>query len=187
VRLREAVLKSNQVSGFQRATICGVGGSLDARASTDASTFAPHREYMDRALANLSPDGCDVVAPYFYGTAATDDATLIDWSMRDLLPYFRQRLETRGFKAPSLSLLPVIHAFAFKSPASRTYYVMPRPQDIAAQMKAYCDTGALGLLFFTWASRDADRSYSNDAGIRDGIARGRAACEGSVTLSAPKR
>lgn len=177
VRLREVVSRSNQTSGFRRATICGVGGSLDAKASASASTFVANHGYFDRAVANISPDACDIVAPYFYGTAASNDPDLIDWSMRDLLPYFRRKLESRGFDPSAAIILPVVHAFSFKSDMSPTFYVMPRPDDVAAQMKAYCEAGALGTLFFTWASRDADQSYSNNPAIRAGVEQGRRQCE----------
>jgi hypothetical protein len=178
VKLHDAVDASNRSSGLHRATICGVGGSLDAKLAPSSATFTAQHAYLDRALANISPDACDIVAPYFYGTTpVANNPALIDWSMRDLLPYFRRKLEARGFGSPSAVMLPVIHAFSFKSDSNPTYYVMPRPDDIAAQMSAYCSAGSLATLFFTWSSRDSDQNYSNNAAIRAGVEQGRRACD----------
>lgn len=174
--LNDLVKHSNAASHVERPTICGIGGSLDAKKSPQDERFVPNHLYTAQSLFNVSPAACDLIAPYFYGTALADDPQLIDWSMKDLMPYFLQRLRDRGFDTSSRLLLPVSHAFSYKAPTSTTFYVMPRPEDIATQMKAYCDAGAFSMLFFTWQSQDADRSYSNDDAIRAGVHRGRAAC-----------
>ncbi len=173
--LHELVVQSNASSGFQRATICGIGGSLDAKRAADDRRFTPNRGYMDQSLINVSPAACDLVSPYFYGTALEDDSRLIDWSMKDLMPSFLEKLRAKGFDTAAPLLLPVSHAFSYKAP-NRTVYVMPSPDDIARQMNAYCDAGAFSMLFFTWQSHDADRSYSNDQDIRAGVQKGRAEC-----------
>jgi hypothetical protein len=174
--LHDLVTRSNAASGFTRATICGVGGSLDAKQSPDDWQFVSNRRYTENSLINVSPAACDLVSPYFYGTAPADDPRLIDWSMKDLMPYFLQKLRDKGFNTSTRLLLPVDHAFSYKAPNASTFYVMPRPDDIAAQMKAYCDAGAFSMLFFTWQSHDADRSYSNNDAIRAGVQKGRAGC-----------
>lgn len=174
--LHDLVKRSNSRSGFQRATICGVGGSLDAKRLAHDQRFTPNHGYTENSLVNVSPQACDLVSPYFYGTAAADDPGLIDWSMKDLMPYFLQRLREKGFDTSAPLLLPVDHAFSFKSPNNPTFYVMPRPDDIATQMKAYCDAGAFSMLFFTWQSQDADQSYSNSEVIRAGVRRGHVEC-----------
>lgn len=175
--VHELVRRSNASSGIERPTICGIGGSLDAKRSRWGWRFVPNRGYMDQSLINVSPAACDLVSPYFYGTALENDPRLIDWSMNDLMPDFLQKLRARGFDTSSRVLLPVDHAFAYKAPGSTTFYVMPRPDDIARQMKSYCDAGAFSMLFFTWQSHDADHSYSNNDAIRAGVQKGRAACQ----------
>jgi hypothetical protein len=173
--LHDLVKQSNASSGFQRATICGIGGSLDAKHSADDRRFTPNRGYMDQSLINVSPAACDLVSPYFYGTALEDDSRLIDWSMENLMPSFLEKLRAKGFDTDAPLLLPISHAFSYKAP-NGTVYVMPSPDDVARQMRAYCDAGAFSLLFFTWQSHDADRSYSNDQSIRTGVQKGRAEC-----------
>lgn len=174
--LHDVVKQGNATGGFQRATICGIGGSLDAKPSAEDRQFTPNRSYTEQSLINISPEACDLVSPYFYGTAPKDDPQLIDWSMMDLMPYFLQKLRDKGFDTTAQLLLPVSHAFSYRAPSGTTFWVTPRPGDIATQMKAYCDAGAFSMLFFTWQSHDADRSYSNDEAIREGVQKGRAEC-----------
>ena len=175
--LRNLVRDSNARSGFSRPTICGVGGSLDHKSSVGAANFAPDRQYMVDALRNVSPAGCDLIAPYFYGAASVDDPSLVDWSMGNLLPYFLQAAKARGYDVPSAALIPIAHAFSFHTIGTASYYVKPRADDIVAQMHAYCDAGAKSMLFFTWRSQDAEFSYANDAALRDGVMRGSADCK----------
>jgi hypothetical protein len=174
--LHDVVKRGNATGGLQRATICGIGGSVDAKHAAQDQQFTPDRGYTERSLVNISPEACDLVSPYFYGTAPTDDPQLIDWSMKDLMPYFLQKLKDKGFNTRAPLLLPVSHAFSYRAPSGTNFWVAPRPGDIATQMKAYCDAGAFSILFFTWQSHDADRSYFNDDAIREGVQKGRAEC-----------
>lgn len=173
-RLRDIVQRNNAATGFRRPTLCGVGGDLDYKQSVADPFFIQDRRYSEQAMQNLSPSACDIVSPYFYGVAAQDDPRLIDWSMRSVMPYFRYALQRRGFDPAATTIVPVAHAFAYRGASS--YFVTPRPDDIATQMQAYCDAGAASVLFFTWQSADADRSYHNDQSLRDGVRLGRAGC-----------
>jgi hypothetical protein len=174
--LKNLIQQSNGRSGVRRPTLCGVGGSLDVRRRPEDTTFTSDHGYLDQALGNVSPAICDLVSPYFYGSAPADDPRLLDWSMQSLLPYFQQALITRGFAAPSRILVPVAQAFSHQGTGGSGAYVKPRAADVADQMTAYCDAGAIAMLFFTWESPDADHSYANDSDLRDGVRRGRLAC-----------
>jgi hypothetical protein len=172
--LHALVHKANADDHTDKPTICGVGGSLDHRTDKNRS-ISPDRRYIERALTNISPAGCDVVAPYFYGSATENDPSWVDWSMSSLMPWFVGELRGRGYaRAP---LLPVVHAFSAGKRSGGTYYVHPRSQDIVAQARGYCGSGAIGLLFFTWQSTDAERSYLNDQDLRRGVLDGVAACK----------
>ncbi len=172
-RIHTLVEESNARSGFRRPTLCGVGGSLDSRRSVGDPVFTPNHGYSDLAFQNVVPAACDIVAPYFYGSAAADDPRLIDWSMGDMIKYLDRTLKARGYDGAS-SVLPFVHAFS--AHGGQNYYVRPRPEDVAAQMQAYCEYGARSVGFFTWQSADADRSYANDASLRAGVQQGLAAC-----------
>lgn len=171
--MHDLIARANSETHAAKPTICGIGGSLDRRASPD-SAFKPDREYIWRALENVTPAACDVIAPYFYGTAAADDPTWVDWTMSDLLKEFSNRLRQRGFARPVL--MPVLHAFSATRKSGPFYYVHPTPDDIATQAAAYCRMGAVSLMFFTWDSRDADRSYKNDQELQEGVRRARQNC-----------
>lgn len=173
--IHDRVKKANAVTGLKRPTICGVGGQMDAKNAQTDRRFEKNRNYMNTALSNVSPSACDVVAPYLYGVISNDNPALVDWSMEDLLPSLLRELRARGFH-DSPPLLPVIDAFSYREKGSKSFWVLPRPEDIEQQMKAYCDAGAAGMLFFTWRSTQADQSYENTQSIRDGIKRGRADC-----------
>jgi len=173
--IHDRVKKANAAGGLKRPTICGLGGSLDAKKSREDLAFAQDRRYMKTALTNISPSACDVVAPYPYGVTSVDDPALIDWSMHDLIPSLLQELRARGFRS-SPFLLPVIDAFSYREKGSKSFWVLPRPSDIEQQMKAYCDAGAVAMLFFTWRAKQADQAYANTPSIRDGIKRGMADC-----------
>src|SRR6202011_4081148 len=95
-------------TGSHKPTICGIGGSLDLRMATNPRIL-PDRAYIELSLQNITPAGCDVIAPYFYGAATENDPAWIDWKMADLMPWFMQRLRSQGFSRPAL--LPVVHAF----------------------------------------------------------------------------
>lgn len=174
VRIHEIVRRNNAATGHRRPTLCGVGGDLDYKRSEADPFFIQDRQYTERALQNISPEACDVVSPYFYGAAPRDDAHLVDWSMRTVVPYFRQALARRGFDEASATIVPVAHAFSYRGGSG--YYVTPRADDVATQMQAYCDMGAQATLFFTWQSQDADRSYANDGELREGVRLGRLGC-----------
>lgn len=179
--LHALVTKVNQATHAHKAVICGVGGSLDHRNATNPA-IVPDRAYIELSLRNVTPAACDVIAPYFYGAATQNDPTWIDWSMGNLMPWFMQQLRAKGFASPAL--LPVTHAFYAGKRGGTTYYVQPRPQDMAAQARTYCANGAIALMFFTWAASDAEHAYTNDESLRDGVHQAAAACQGPA-LSLP--
>jgi len=160
--LHDLVARANSTANLQRPTICGVGGNLDVNKSHD-------RRYMNRALTNISPDACDLVSPYLYAVDSKNNPKLVDWSMRKAIPYLHHALKQKGFNMSSPLLVPILHAFSTDSG-----YVMPRPQDIVAQVKAYSKERPIAFLFFTWQSQDADQSYANNPVIRDGVQQGAA-------------
>ena len=175
-RIHALVAASNVRSRINRPTVCGVGGVLDHKRSPSDASFAPDRQSMVSALRNVSPAGCDLVAPYFYGAASTDDPSLVDWSLQDLLPFFELAVKGKGYPSPADVLLPLVDAFSYHAPGATSYYVKPRADDVLAQMHAYCAAGASSVLFFTWRSQDADTSYANDSDLQSGVQRGRADC-----------
>jgi hypothetical protein len=156
--------------GRNLPTICGLGGSLDLRDSTHES-FKPQHKWIDQPAINVTPAACDYVAPYFYGSRPQPNPDLVDWSMRDVIPYALQVLRAKGFNTSGI-LIPILDAFGSceRSRASGTScYVTPRPQDILAQAKAWTEAGAVAMMFFTWHSSDSDENYLNSASIRDGV------------------
>lgn len=173
VAVKRLVGQANKDTGKNKPTICGIGGSLDHRTTSD-TPIMPDRAYIELSLRNITPAACDVIAPYFYGAATENEPAWIDWSMRSLMPWFMQRLHDKGFTRPFL--LPVPQAFYRGKRGGTTYFVQPRPEDIAAQARSYCSFGAIGLLYFTWKADDAERSYANDENIRDGVRRAISAC-----------
>jgi hypothetical protein len=164
--LHGLIEQANRDTGLRKPTICGVGGSLDHRTAMKPR-LAADRAYIELSLQNILPAACDVVAPYFYGAATENDPTWVDWTMSDLYPWFLQRLHAQGFSQPTL--LPVVQAFMAGKRGGTTYYVKPRPADMAAQARAYCSGGAIGLLFFSWSAGDVEQFYSNDADLRSGV------------------
>ena len=160
------VAQSNQRTLIKRPVVCGVGGFLDRREQA-TDPFTAEHSYTEESLVNVSPDTCDVVAPYFYGVANADDPQLVDWSMQSLMPWFIEALQTRGYTQPTL--LPVVQAFAAPATLGQVY-IAPRPADMSAQASAYCGSGsAVALLFFTWSGPGLTRTYANDADLRLGV------------------
>jgi hypothetical protein len=184
VALRQLVDQVNKETGANKPVICGIGGSLDHRAAVNQQIL-PDRAYIELALQNITPAACDIVAPYFYGAATENDPTWIDWSMSKLMPWFMQRLSAQGFAHPAL--LPVPQAFYRGKRGGTTYFVQPRPQDIAAQASTYCGSGAIALMFFTWQADDAEHSYSNDSNLREGVRQAISACRAQGVNISPQR
>jgi hypothetical protein len=180
--IRALIMESNQRVGVTRPVVCGVGGTLDSRAGNTGLFTADH-SYTEEALVNVSPDTCDIVAPYFYGVARVNDPDLVDWSMQDLIPWFIGALHDRGFTQPSL--LPIVQAFS--APAAQgAVYIEPTPQNMSAQASAYCGTGyAVALLFFTWSGPDLTNTYANDANLRLGVFAAAKACRSQGLRLAP--
>jgi hypothetical protein len=156
--------------GRNLPTICGLGGSLDLRDSTRES-FKPQHKWIDQPAINVTPAACDYVAPYFYGRRPQPNPDLVDWSMRDVIPYALQVLRAKGFNTSGI-LIPILDAFGScerPRPSGTSCYVTPRPMDILAQAKAWTEAGAVAMMFFTWQSQDSDENYLNSASIRDGV------------------
>jgi len=168
--LHNLVHATGTAIGRNLPTICGLGGSLDLRDSTRES-FKPQHKWIDQPAINVTPAGCDYVAPYFYGSRPQPNPDLVDWSMQEVIPYALQVLRARGFNTSGI-LVPLLHAFGSckrPRPSGASCYVTPRPQDILAQAKAWTDAGAIAMMFFTWHSQDSDEDYLNTASIRDGV------------------
>jgi hypothetical protein len=177
--LHGLVTKKNRETGMNKPTICGIGGSLDHR-TVSRPKVLPDHGYIELSLQNITPAACDVIAPYFYGAATENNPDWIDWTMGNLMSWFLGKLRDQGFVQPAL--LPVVQAFYSGKRGGTTYYVQPRPEDIAAQAKAYCRSGAIALQFFTWRADDAERSYVNDADIREGVRRAILACHEQLDI-----
>jgi hypothetical protein len=167
--LHDLVGQANAATGLDRPTICGVGGTLDTIESGRGKPISRRYPDIDLALTNVSPEACDLVSPYLYASNRENNPNLVEWSMRSAIPYLLRALEQKRFNMSSPLLVPIIHAFS-----SSTGYVLPRPQDIVAQVKAYSKARPLALLFFTWQSQDADQSYANNPVIREGVRQGAA-------------
>jgi hypothetical protein len=179
--VRALILESNYRLGASRPVVCGVGGTLDQRAQA-TGVFTSDHSYTEEALVNVTPDVCDVVAPYFYGVASVDDPQLVDWSMQNLMPWFLGTLHDRGFT--QLSLLPIVQAFS--APAAQgNVYIEPTPENMRAQASAYCGTGnAIALLFFTWSGPGLTQTYTNDVNLQLGVSAAADACR-SAGLDLP--
>jgi hypothetical protein len=184
IAIRQLIQKSNAGSGVKRPTICGVGGNLDRRPAP-GRPFTPDRSYLDAAMVNVVPSACDVVAPYVYGVVRPpaglrmdirSSADMVDWTMKDLLPYMMAELRVQGFESNSGVLLPIVHAFSYQEPGKTAFWAKPGKVDVARQMRAYCQASAIGVLFFTWQGSQSDMNYSNDQDIRDGVKLGMADC-----------
>ena len=158
--IHSLVAHANAAAGLHRPTICGAGGILDMKNMSRRIS----RRYLNLALSNITPEGCDLVSPYLYAASSDNNPDLVDWSMHKTIPYLIRTLKDRQFNVSSPLLLPLLHAFS-----TSNHYVMPRPQDIVAQTKAYAKVKPVALLFFTWQSADAEQSYSNNAVIREGV------------------
>lgn len=170
VRIHQLIEQQNQQTHIVRPAICGIGGNLDLKPTVKSRSFEPQHAYFDRAAVNLTPQSCDLVAPYLYASGHNNNVVLADWNLRQLLPYVLQTLQERGFDTSKPLLVPVLHAFGSRLPQGSDAYFTPRAQDIVSQTKAYLAYHPVAFLFFTFApDADAPVSYSNDPAIRQGI------------------
>ena len=133
-----------------------------------------NRQYSELALSNISPAFCDLVSPYMYGYEPSADPAVVDWTMTSLLPDMIQELKANGFD-PRTQMLPIVQAFGLRGAQT---VAVPRAQDIEHAMKAYCDLGAIGLMFFTWRDRSPPEfvGYVENESFRAGIQAGAAYC-----------
>jgi hypothetical protein len=171
------VQEANARAHIPKPTVCGFGGRLDLLADTQPP--AVRYGSLNRALTNYSPAACDIVALYPYSSArigTSPDA--VDWSLRRLLPYFFEELRRRGWSAEAQPFIGMPQAFYYDpKPPLRVATVPVRSQDIATQMRAYCEAGAISILFYTWHdSNEAWHEGHNTPLIRDGLRDGLRDC-----------
>ena len=181
-QIHAAVVEANKTSIFPRATACGFGGRLDIKKNITDANFMPISSGtdagFDTTLVNFTPNACDIISPYPYGRTSTDNPDLVDWSMSSLLPRYKQMFKNHGWDQMQQPLLPLAHTFGFNAgtATSPSYYTTPRQSDVTAQVQAYCQAGAIGMMAYAWddsgtgPKKELFNSPEMVAGLKDGIA-----------------
>ena len=142
-----AASNSDPASSFSRPAICGFGGQILPLRDQHPSATDPHMSYFAKSLINFSPSYCDMVALYPYAASSgtgTSDPSQFDWSMKYLLPEMFKELEDRGWDSSAEPLIGMPQAFGYDG------YVAPTGADLVTQMGAYCNSGAVALLAYSW-------------------------------------
>lgn len=147
--IHDAVVEANKTAPFPKATICGFGGSLDYKKTLSSSNFDSYGNVALKSLTNFSPTACDIVAPYFYGSASVNDSTMVDWGMEFTLPAFFNALRNKGWDQNRQPLVALPHAFYDTLPDGR-HYVMPTVSDLTSHIEAYCKAGAIAVTPYVW-------------------------------------
>jgi len=178
-KIAALVHEANKTSVFPRPTLCGFAGTLDVR-DTPAGAFKPRESQPDNAfktaITNFSPAACDFVSFYPYGVRATDDRSLVDWSLSRVLPAYKALLAQAGWVEQNTPMIPILDTFGYVINAN--YYVTPTADDVFSQIKTYCDAGAVSLLAFAWNDNRPGPVHElfNDADLRAGLQKGAAYC-----------
>jgi hypothetical protein len=182
-KMHDLIVASNSdsSSSFPRPAICGFGGQILPLRDKHPTATDPRMSYFAKSLINFSPSYCDMVALYPYAAnsgTGTNDPSQFDWSMKYLLPEMFKELEDRGWDSSAEPLIGMPQAFGYDG------YVAPTGADLANQMTAYCNSGAVALLAYSWndgyPSEYPDRPSTepvNSADMRSGLAQGLGQCQ----------
>jgi chitodextrinase len=143
-----------------RPSICGFGGGLNSNGKGGG--------FQSGALNNFSPQGCDMVAPYIY--ADNNSHGTYDWALTTVLPGMFSDLKAKGWNQAQTPLIGVPDAFGGGT------WPVPNGTQVEAQAKAYCQNGAVGIIYYAYnESNGVD--ISNNSSIQQGVKAGTADCQ----------
>lgn len=152
-----------------RPSICGFGGGLYPEPSYNNG-------WLDGTAANFSPQGCDMVGLYIYGSSSTTGT--YDWTMSNLLPAMFRSLRNRGWDITEQPLIGIPQAFG--GTIGGETWPVPTAQSIEIQSKSFCQRGAKGIIYYAWDNSGLDNTSQlpwNNTQITRGIRNGVAACK----------
>ena len=183
------VVKANRTSVLRRPTVCAFYATLDTRAGP-AYPWRPYHKWFDQALANFSPDACDVISVYAYAPFGVPP-NLVDWSMKGLMPYVAASFRRAGWDPAREPLLGTPQAFGYPRYAPRapgssrplpgyppTRWYAPTAADLTQQVRAFCAAGALGIIAYTWKDGHSGPTQElfNDPALVSGLSGGLSSC-----------
>jgi len=176
-KIHDLVANSNKTSIFPRPAICGLGGGLDYKSNSSQPYFSYGNVAVD-SMINISPTACDAIGLYLYGSAPINDRSLIDWSMKNILPQVFAVLRSRGWDQSKQPLIALPHTFDMPVTPG-WYYVMPTAADVAMQTEAYCKAGAIALLPYAWHTSISGSEHAlwNSPDLVSGFKQGVQACQ----------
>lgn len=145
-----------------KPAICGFGGGL--------SPSGKGGSLEDNATLNFSPTGCDMVDLYIYGDSGSNGT--YDWGMTSVLPGVFSALKAQGWDQTQTPLVGSPQAFG--GVVDGTQWPLPDAAAVEAQAKAYCQNGAIGLIYYDFSS---GQNVSNDTSLQQGVKAGVADCQ----------
>lgn len=167
-RVRSLVQESNRISPVKRAVICPFsGGPLlpNGVRTPDQNT----ENYINRAISNYHPDGCDLVSFYIYSGGPNGRA--YDWSMAHLMPYLKSKLRAKGWDERRQPLIGTPQTFHHAD------WALPTPAQMEMQTEGFCQHGAVAIWGYTWYNDVAAQTLSNSENLRAGLERGINRCK----------
>jgi hypothetical protein len=143
-----------------RPSICGFAGGLSS-SGTGGS--------LDTNVAdNFSPQGCDMVAPYIYADNGSHGT--YDWGLTSVLPGIFSELASKGWDQTQTPLVGIPDAFGGGT------WPTPDAAAVEAQAKAYCQNGAVGIIYYAFNESNG-QDISDNTGIQQGVKAGSADCQ----------
>jgi len=179
-QIHAAIMDSNASLHDQRPAICGFGAQFGYSGGPHWGEPAPNEHVFPQGAINFDADACDMIGIYAYGVGAVQNARLIDWSMKQLLPRMLTILRQHGWDPARSPLIGMPQTFAYTDPEYPTPWVLPRSQDVTAQTWAYCRAGAVAILAYSWddgfkgAKVELYNSKALQNGLNDGVTKCRA-------------
>lgn len=182
-KMHDMIVASNNdpASSFPRPTLCGFGGQILPLRDKHPTPTDSHMSYFAKSLTNFSASYCDMVALYPYAAnsgTGINDPSQFDWSMKYLLLEMFKELQDHGWDSAVEPLIGMPQAFGYSN------FVAPTETDLVTQMTAYCNSGAVSLLVYSWddgypsAVPDGPSSEPvNTPYMRAGISQGLRECQ----------
>jgi hypothetical protein len=158
-----------------RLSICGFGASMTPNGT-------PWDDYTRAVLDSYTPQGCDLPAFYIYSQPMSDSSTppsTFDWSMPRLLKDMLSDLRGHGWDRAQ-GFIGIGQGWAGTVGGSHPMYeIEPTAGDMATQAGAFCQAGAVGVVFYAWAAGGIGQLHTpaNDSQMLAGVQQSAQSCQ----------
>lgn len=169
-----------------KIVICGFGLNVYDKSDDPTKLYLYDNQWA--VLNNFTPDGCDMLAFYFYPAAYTSTAnkpTAFDWDMQLLLTTMMQKLTNLGWDKNRTPFIADLWAYsgeynnALTGEPTGRFELQPTHDEVVTESHSFCQKGAIGVNYYAWnSSRFINpQGPMNNTDLYNGVKDGILACK----------